>query len=299
MHPDGEPAASWTARPDPNTLGRWSGNASCVAIAPNYIITTRHQGGGLNSIVEISGVSYSIDSIVNHPSADLRVVKLRNARLGAYVELFDDTGEDGSEVVIGGFGDGRDSLLETDGVTYGYMWDDSSNTTMRWGTNIVDGDMENAPAGPYESDLIFAHFNDPGATAYECATADHDSGGGWFIRTGNEWKLAGLNRAVEHLDQSWFRDPADPLEDAHPDYIDAVRISSYAPWIQQQIISDCQEFAAGDINNDCAVDINDIIELAQQWLSDNCAPANNHCQQADTNHNGNVDLSDFAIVGGS
>lgn len=296
LHPGGEPAADFTDRPDPNTLGRWRSNASCVAVAPNYVVTTRHQGGALSTLVEIGSITYTIESIVTHPTADLRVVKLRNARL-AYVELFNGTDEVGRDVVIGGFGDGRGGLLETAGVTYGYAWDSSTNTTLRWGTNLIDGDGSTGTGGAFESDFIFAFFDDPGQTLYECATADHDSGGGWFVWDSNQWKLAGLNRAVEHLEETWFRDPVNPSQNSHTDYFDAVRISSYAAWIDQQITSDCQQFADGDINSDCTVDIADIVELAEQWLSDNCNATNNHCQQADTDQNGKVDLCDFAAVG--
>src|SRR3989304_9329776 len=85
LHPEGEPnLAAWTDRPDDDVVGRWGSNASCVAIARNCIVTTHHQGGGASTSVQIAGVTYSIAQIWNHPTADLRLVRLFGANLAAF-----------------------------------------------------------------------------------------------------------------------------------------------------------------------------------------------------------------------
>ncbi len=53
LHTDNEPnLATWVDRPSTGVVGRWGTNASCVAIAPNYVITTRHQGISSGTTVE-------------------------------------------------------------------------------------------------------------------------------------------------------------------------------------------------------------------------------------------------------
>lgn len=294
LHPNGEPDQTWTDRPDPNSVGRWGSNASCVPVAANYVVTTRHQGGGLTTIVRVGGVAYSIESIVNHPTADLRVVKLRNADI-EYVDIYELSNESGKVAVIGGYGDGRGGLLQTSSVTYGYSWNNSSNITQRWGTNLIESTDTTPTGGTYVTEVIVGAFDDPGDTTYECAVAEHDSGGGWFIKSGGKWKLAGLSRGVEHVEESWFRNDSNPSV-FDPDHIDAVRISSYAGWIQDQIVTGCASFAQEDINKDCTVDFADIMEIATRWVSQNCGITNNDCEDADVDGDGNVDLYDLAIV---
>ena len=59
-HPVDDP----TPVPGPANLGavvgRWSTNASAVAVGPNHILTTRHQGGGVGTTVVFNGVSYEV-----------------------------------------------------------------------------------------------------------------------------------------------------------------------------------------------------------------------------------------------
>jgi len=184
LHPGGEPDAGWVDRPGDNVMGRWGSNASCVAIGPNYILTTRHQGGDINTSVIIAGVSYTIEQIWTdpaNPQADIRVAKLHSANLSEYVDLYSldsDPDEMDQAIVIGGYGNGRGALLQTDGTTYGYAWDETANTTLRWGTNNIDNTQDDLNSNGYTSDVIIAYFHGPGG--FEAAVADHDSGGGWF-----------------------------------------------------------------------------------------------------------------------
>ena len=65
--------------PNDAVVGRWSTNASVVAVGPNYIITTRHQGGGTGTSVVLGGVTYYAAEEIDHGTADLRVIRLRTA----------------------------------------------------------------------------------------------------------------------------------------------------------------------------------------------------------------------------
>ena len=232
LHTDVQPAD----RPADAVIGRWGVNASCVAVSPDYVLTTTHQGGDTTTPVVLGGVAYVIETITDHPTANLRVVKIKKAdgspaNLAAYVGLYEASDEIGKEIALGGFGKGRGSPLQTGGLTYGYSWAPEDNLTERWGTNKVRG--LGADGGTYVIKIDFTGPSDAGATAYECVPAEFDSGGGWFIKDGGSWRLAGLTKSVEHYGESWFRSKTDPTR-PDADLSFAVRISSYAGWIQQQ-----------------------------------------------------------------
>jgi hypothetical protein len=307
LHPAGEPnLVTWTDRPADDVVGRWGSNATCVAVSSNCIMTVRHAGGGTSTLVRIAGSTYSIAQIWNHSTADLRIVKLYGANLANFVDVYPYTSEVGKSIIVGGYGDGRAGLLQNYGVTYGYQWDNSSNTTRRFGTNRINSTQNNSTIGAYTSNIVIADFDGLGegqSTTYEGAVADHDSGGGWFIKVGSAWRVAGLARAVEvHYqqghdddpnyllyDQSWFRDRDDPNVLA-PDYLDAVRLSSYAQWINQILQ---QAALPGNFNGDDCVDFRDFAIFAQYWLSSDCH-APDWCREADFEPDGDVDWNDLA-----
>jgi hypothetical protein len=313
LHPDSEPnLATCMDRPDANVVGRWSSNASFVVIAPNWIITTRHQKT-FPATVNIAQVPYACHyrtEWAGGPSgqADIQLVRLttvdgRNPQLPHYASPHIDANEPGRQMVIGGWGDGRGDPLQTDGITYGYEWDTSGTRMLRLGTNRIDSASYDSSAGEFTSDILAADFdgmNEGRSTVYECTPADHDSGGGWFIYDSNEWKLAALSRAVTvHYEeghdgdpnyvlyQSWFRSRDDPLIH-RPDYFEAVRISSYATWILDTISVQV------DLNADDWVDFADYSLLVNNWLDGNCADSND-CNGADLDLSGSVDMVDLQI----
>lgn len=293
LHPDGEPnLATWTDRPDANVIGRWGSSASCIAISENAVITTRHQGGGIDTTVEIGGNSYLVADVCNCGSVDLRIARLSGANLESYTEIFSDTNEIGQAIIMSGYGDGRGGLLQNGGKTYGYWWDNSSNTTLRFGTNEVDSTADDSTIGSYTSDVVVADFDglgEGGFTTYEGASGTHDSGGGWFIKVGERWKLAGMTRAVEHFGESWFRNNIFPSV-LDPDLIDAVRISSYSAWASDNI----PVYVAGDLSGDSWVDFTDFAILAYHW--DETCQSPGHCEGADFEPDGDVESFDLQFL---
>jgi hypothetical protein len=205
LHPDsGQPAE----KPADAVIGRWSYNASFVVIAPNAIITTRHQNTTPSS-VEINNTDYSLGTIYNSPdNSDIRIAELVGANLSNYVPVYTATDEVNKQIVLGGFGRGRGTELVDGGETYGYTWANETNTTLRWGTNIIIGTANYANNNIY----LVTDFDGPsgtGTTTYEAAIAEYDSGSGWFINKGGQWYLAGLTYATSNEEkQSWFN-PAD------------------------------------------------------------------------------------------
>lgn len=302
LHSDNQPAPE--DRPHSDVNGRWSTNASCVVIAQNYIITTRHQGGADTTTVTIAGVPYTIDKTINHPTADLRVVRLNNANLTEYVSVNFDTSEQNEVAVLAGFGVTAGDPLTihylSQDYTYGYPWlyptsPTPDNGILRWGTNKVVA-LATSTQSDYLSQLLVSQFDGPSATDYECTIGEFDSGGGWFLQTADGWKVIGLNRGTIPFGQSWFINPNDPTapmpdypNDPLPNYIpedeqgnvlivnylDAVRISQYADWIVNTI-------NASELQN-----------MAVNWLRTDCDSANNFCNGADLTQNHKVDFHDF------
>ncbi len=297
-------------RPNNAVLVRWSSNASAVAIGPSWLLTTRHQNTSPATVV-IDGTTYYC---VYHENwnggqtgnADIRLVKLlddtgEDAQLIHYANVYAGIGEVGEYFVVGGYGKGRGAELRTSGILYGYEWENSSNTILRWGGNKVIGFATGG--GQYTSDVITADFDGSGegdSTQYEGAVAEYDSGGGWFIKTGLIWKVAGLSRGVEHASEgeSWFRNKDKPRQ-LDPDYMDAVRVSSYADWILEKTADPvCTAPIPGDVNEDCKINMFDLADFLAQWLRNDCEDMSN-CEGADVEPDGDVDLVDFAILTGN
>ena len=299
LHPEGEPnLTTWLNRPDCNVVGRWGSNSSCVVIAPNHILACKHQGGDVNTPVVIGGVTYSVDQILNHPTADLRVVKLHSANLGNYVQLYTEPNEIGQEIIIAGFGRGRgETLYKSGGAAYGYTWSvgaEYNNHTQRWGTNTVEANNI-AVSTSGTSQVLIADFNglgDTSSTAYEGIIVQYDSGGGWFIKSGGSWRVAAVNRGVQGHGEPW--PAAAESWFLPPDTMDAVRVSYYTGWIADRTTPLCSGPVKGDFNGDCIIDIEDLGEFSMWYLWDNCDKTNNFCQGSDLDGSGYVDLKDFA-----
>ena len=269
LHPT---TATVTDRPGDAVVMRLSDNGTAVAIAPNFILTTAHQGLNANFIVSTAG-SFKWAEIHAHPTADLRVLRITDAagnpaNLTDYVRLFDaDTDGDqthptelGRDIVLGSHGRGRGATLFSGGA-YGYAWD--SNAIQRWGTNRIDSEQDGVAAvGRVSNTLVddFDNLNRASATPAEAAVALYDSGSGWFTKVGSDWTLVGLSAYATHSGQSWYRDPAeDPVIDSG-DNNWAIRVSDYSAFIYSTFVD---LFLHGDMDGNGVVDNFDIQPFEQ------------------------------------
>jgi len=293
QHPDsGEPdLATWTDRPKDAVVGKWyrydsifttpTFYASCVAVSSNAVITTRHQGGDPGSRVWLADIEYTVEEIINEPTADLRICRVKRTSPGAtyleYVPLYTLTNEGNKEIRIGGFGKGRGS-----DVSGGYNWA-NNHEVQRWGTNKIPflGWSGTVNSPPYTSETILSKFDPLGTTLYEAAVAIYDSGGGWFIEDSGQWKIAALSAYVQYSDVSYYS----PAETQW-----GIRISSYANWISQNI----PERMDADYSGDYSVDLLDFSILADYWQRNDCA-ANNNCDGTDFEPDGDVDFEDLVF----
>src|SRR6478752_896170 len=73
LYPEDVAAAGTIPRPAGDVVGQWSTNSSCVAIRPNYVLTTRHQGGGVGTSVTFGGTQYVVAEEIPVGNADLRI----------------------------------------------------------------------------------------------------------------------------------------------------------------------------------------------------------------------------------
>ena len=83
--------------------------------------------------------------------------------------------------------------------------------------------------------------------------------------------------------ESWFLQA--------PEYLDAVRVSSYVDWIYEIIVTD------GDLTGDDWVDFQDFARYASQWQRDDCNEQNSWCDGANfLEPFGIVDLNDLSFL---
>jgi len=227
LHADGAP----DDKPGNGVVGRWDGNASCVVVGPEWIITTAHQGGGVGTAVTVDGVQYVVSEV--YDSGDDLIVARIETPGGAPAELLDfadlsweSESLAGMDVVFGGYGKGRGNGLYSAGMLYGYLWEGSANTEFRWGTNVIDA---------IYGKIIVADFDGAGhpeATACAAALAAWDSGGGWFVlndETGR-WEVVGLSVSTDRYGESRFNNRTDPTID-DPDRVFAISVGLSADWI--------------------------------------------------------------------
>jgi len=294
-----------TDKPDDAAIGRYSVNGTFVAIAPDFVVTARHTSPVSNSL-RIGNSFYNWFEIYDHPTADLRLLKIRKtdgtpANLTSYTRLYDPGAdgtlthpdEIGNEIVIGGQGRGVASTISN-----GYVWEASGeNSTQRWGANRIDSTTAALAVGSTVSDVLLADFDPLGQFGWvtgEAGIATYDSGGGWFIKVDNIWTVAGMNAYTEHLGQTWFRDPAQGGVESG-DWLAAIRLSSYSQFIYS---ASPGLFLLGDMDGDGDRDNFDIddFELA---LTDGAGYLTlhplltNYAQRGDIDGDGDFDNFDI------
>jgi hypothetical protein len=164
---------------------------SAVAVAPNYLLTAGHVQGETTDYTMINGVRYSaVASYTPPPDAgqsvapDLRLIKL-DKTLPNYNPIFTGTISSGMNTFLLGYGDS--GTLNGDSAT----WDAATKGTGRWGTNTVASSDYRVNGFGYSS-MVFPIYSFDTDTPYEALAADGDSGGGAFVKVGNQWQLAGI-----------------------------------------------------------------------------------------------------------
>lgn len=278
--------------PNQLVVGRWLTNASYVVVAPNWIITTCHQGGSPTTLT-INSIDYTCtyDPAWKDSSRDIRLVRLLKADgMKAnlpYTPIYTKEDEVGKIVCVGGYGIGvADNLVNVDGIHYGYALSTANgNSIQRFCNNRVDFST---------SFKLYAYFDALDSIDYvadEGMPTLWDSGGGWFIYD-DGWKLAGLSQGIEThgtFYECWFKNKYSSYFD--PDSMTAIRISANKQWIQAILATD----SVTDLSNDGITNLNDVAILQYYWKQ-TAEIANDWCAGSDIDRSGVVDMDDAVII---
>ncbi len=166
-----------------------------TVISPKHFVTARHLGGGEEKItrpVFFRGgeeVTYAIKGErVLIGETDLSIFEIWET-FPEYAGIYEGGNEAGKEMVI--HGSGVDRGGEVGGS--GWKWGPWGTRESRWGQNVVKGVAKSG-----EDDLLYFSFDDVLGRNEVMATGG-DSGGGWFIKDGEVWKLAAVSFSVDAL----------------------------------------------------------------------------------------------------
>lgn len=203
-------------------VGKLSG-ASCVAIAPNWVITAKHVGG---TTVDFDGVVRTAAQRFDHPDADIALLRFASP-LGVNFYSIDFANPLGREVTLVGYG--STGVAGPTGVTI-----TGGGGTRRSGTNTIDRKQTNVTFNginffnAWEYDLDGPTGNGTlggGRTSREAGLWFGDSGGAWLVNNGGSWNLVAVNSYIDDATGN----------NVYSDWGDlggGVALSDYQNWIQ-------------------------------------------------------------------
>lgn len=212
-----------------------AGAKTLTAVDSYWVLSSRHAPLSVGSTFAGNGTTYTVQEVITHSAsadpnhtanADLSLMRVDKA-LPVYYELYAGSvttnGPNRTEVLILGTGHAKGTITDNPSGLDNYTYDDNTTRQRRWGTNEID------EAATYNNDFSGSHdgFRADfvlGDTSYEAGTADHDSGGGWFIDDGGTWKLAAATWAIGGVA------PNPPYESSY-----AVDLRTYDLWINQTV----------------------------------------------------------------
>jgi hypothetical protein len=165
-------------RPPAGFIGRYNGSSG-TPIAPQWLISAKHCGGGVGSGFQLRGENYTVIEAVQHATMDLQLLKVDRVMPGWHALAV--SASVGQRVVLAGFGITAGAPLA--GNT-GYDW--SGPRLETWGENRIS----------FASSSLGTTFEAPGhanALPYESQPALNDSGGALFVADPNgTLRLAGV-----------------------------------------------------------------------------------------------------------
>ena len=147
-------------------------------------------GNAGNGIFTFQNATYHVTGEFYDPQSDLVVRKVAET-FPTFAPLYSHTDEVGKRTIEIGRGTQRGTAVTLNGNPKGWNWG-GGDGVRRWGENIISGIL---PVGT-SYDLLFANFDQNGLPN-ECHLSSGDSGGAAFIQDGADWKLAGINYAVD------------------------------------------------------------------------------------------------------
>lgn len=206
--------------PDTEFVGVGSMGASCVAMAPHWVITARHVGG---TTVNFGGTNFTAVQRIDHDDADISLLRFNETFSTYYTPYFGDVL--GQQVTMVGFG--STGTAGSTGITI-----TGGGGTRRKANNIIDATatvtFDNIDF--FESWVV--DVDGPtgngtlggGAVFQEGGLWGGDSGGGWFVDMNSQHRLVGIN--------SWIDDgTGNGAYNDYGDWAGGVALSNYEGWI--------------------------------------------------------------------
>jgi hypothetical protein len=202
----GSSAGNTSAPSDPSLGVRWNQVGSINAfmgtpIAPQFFLTAKHLGNLTGqAITFLDSTSYTTTARFVDPASDLAIYQISGTfPTDKIVPLYSGSFTNNQAMTIFGRG-----LSRTDTTVIGNNfpsgtevkgWTWGANTGARsWGTNTLDALADGGLAGiqlAYDFDV--SGGNDQGILSL------NDSGGPVFMQESGEWRLAGINYAVQSI----------------------------------------------------------------------------------------------------
>jgi len=210
-----------------------SARGSGVYLGYGYILTANHVQGSSNQIDFGGGNVYTIDtgSYKRIGTTDLKVAQLTSTPTGLTgVQLFTSDAVNMPATLIGA-GVGRANSNEKGQKTQ--QWGSSATVTKRWGTNTFEFLTLNKSNDLGTYDTLGTRTQDDEGN-FEAALTRFDSGSGAFVKSGEQWYLAGLGSYVSTADETTFGPlNGQPGTTADTNYF--VNIASYSTLINAEI----------------------------------------------------------------
>ncbi len=198
-------------------------DGSCVAVAPNWILTASHVAdyGGSGTLI-INGTNYFKKEIIYHGTADIALIRYDKTFPGYYGMHSGSSLLNSSAILVGyGF---TGTVTKIIGQYY-FTDSGSGRGTKRWGSNKISSIEAWAYSIPpaFSNSGFVMKFD---AAGTEAGVGIYDSGGGTFVQEAGVWKLAGINTSREvNIFQTGY------------DRTFSVSVPAYASWISSIIIS--------------------------------------------------------------
>lgn len=224
------PAASFAIIPDYGTdtfftgVGQLGG-ASCVAIAPHWVITARHVGG---TTVNFEGTNYTAFERFDHDEADISLLHFNQTLPNFYaIDYADPTGRTGTLVGFGGTGTAGATGIN---ITGGAGIRRAADNVIDEMDTVTFDNIDFFDAWVYDLDGPSGNGSTGGpAVAHEGGLWGGDSGGGWFVQNGSQWNLVATNSFVaDNTNNNQFND--------YGDLGGGVALRSYETWIQGHVV---------------------------------------------------------------
>jgi hypothetical protein len=194
-----------------NSLLTCEGNFGAYAgttIGSQYLLTATHTNPGTTSTFTFNNggltpTTYNIQEVASIDDVSVwQIAPGTSATFSTYVPLYTGSSETGATVVDLGRG-----LTRGSAVTGGWEWGGYLNNTnpFSWGTNTIsaiDTVTHAQELVPFGDSFLQYDFNNNSSNPNEAILAPGDSGGGLFIDDNGTYKLAGINSAVDQVQNS-------------------------------------------------------------------------------------------------